>query len=219
MATLDQIIRSKNKGRAPGRPVNNRGTTSAIRKPKAAGSRGPTSAIRKSKGQPVGRAPGRTTRVLVVGGASGGRPQSGGRAQTDGECLIGAETDIKSAAGFVCAGVRNNSPPEVKAISANNVNQALKTLAIAHDYLEEEDLDLYAQVDFPDFATNQSGAKAVLHVFKKVGASTPPTGREPSHAFAPAPHAGQADQPVQGEPAGICQRHVGPSVGGWLRLQ
>ena len=31
------------------------------------------------------------------------------------------------------------------------VNQATKLLALAHSYLEEEQLDLYAQVDLPEY--------------------------------------------------------------------
>lgn len=102
--------------------------------------------------------------MAVTGRAPGGWPSP---ASVSNECLISAETDIKAAAGFVAQGIRASRPPEVKAISAQNVNQALKTLALAHDYLEEEGADLYAQVDFPEFSSNPSGAKATLHVFKK----------------------------------------------------
>ena len=105
----------------------------------------------------------------MVVGKSGRAPAAVARASqaSPGECLVSAETDVKAAAGFVCAGLRSNKPPVVKAISAPSVNQALKTLALAHDYLADESSDLYVQVDFPEYATAPNTGNVALHVFKK----------------------------------------------------
>lgn len=53
------------------------------------------------------------------------------------------------------------------AIGLACVNQATKLLALAHSYLEEEALDLYAQVDFPEYAESSASAMVKLHVFQK----------------------------------------------------
>ena len=84
-----------------------------------------------------------------------------------GACLVGAETDIKKSAGYVCAQLREGAPPPVMAIGLACVNQATKLLALAHSYLEEEALDLYAQVDFPEYAESSASAMVKLHVFQK----------------------------------------------------
>lgn len=82
-------------------------------------------------------------------------------------CYVNAETNIKSSAGYVSKMLREDSPPVVYAISAHNANQALKMLALVHSYLEEEGRDLYAQIDFPEYAENKLSANVALHVFKK----------------------------------------------------
>merc|ERR1719424_1311875 len=47
--------------------------------------------------------------------------------------------------------MREGTPPKVLAISPTCVNAAVKTLALARRYLEEEGLELMATVDFPEF--------------------------------------------------------------------
>ena len=65
------------------------------------------------------------------------------------------------------AQLREGAPPPVMAIGLACVNQATKLLALAHSYLEEEALDLYAQVDFPEYAESSASAMVKLHVFQK----------------------------------------------------
>lgn len=108
--------------------------------------------------------------VVVDGGGKGRRTgKGGGRSAVaeDPQCLIGPGTDVKSSAGFVANMIREGRTPEVKAISAANVNRAVKTLALARSYLEEEKLDFYAQVDFPEFDERNS-AMVTMHLFQKV---------------------------------------------------
>ena len=101
------------------------------------------------------------------GGGGGGGSKGDFKKAPPGACLVGAETDIKKSAGYVCAQLREGAPPPVMAIGLACVNQATKLLALAHSYLEEEALDLYAQVDFPEYAESSASAMVKLHVFQK----------------------------------------------------
>ena len=101
------------------------------------------------------------------GGGGGGGSKGDFKKAPAGACLVGAETDIKKSAGYVCAQLREGAPPPVMAIGLACVNQATKLLALAHSYLEEEALDLYAQVDFPEYAESSASAMVKLHVFQK----------------------------------------------------
>ncbi|KAL1525932.1 hypothetical protein AB1Y20_020758 [Prymnesium parvum] len=174
--TLDELIQSSGRGRGRG-VLRGRGNARARGAGGAARGRAsgkvPRLAGGVQKKAPPPRAGGKAKGAAKAKGGRGaghvivvGRPAGGGR-RAASECLIGAETDIKAAAGFVCAGLRNDDPPVVKAISAHNVNQALKTLALVHSYLEGEHADLYAHVDFPEFSTAPHTASVALHVFKK----------------------------------------------------
>ena len=101
------------------------------------------------------------------GGGDGGGSKGDFKKAPPGACLVGAETDIKKSAGYVCNQLREGTPPPVMAIGLACVNQATKLLALAHSYLEEEALDLYAQVDFPEYAESSASAMVKLHVFQK----------------------------------------------------
>ena len=101
------------------------------------------------------------------GGGDGGGSKGDFKKAPPGACLVGAETDIKKSAGYVCNQLREGAPPPVMAIGLACVNQATKLLALAHSYLEEEALDLYAQVDFPEYAESSASAMVKLHVFQK----------------------------------------------------
>lgn len=123
------------------------------------GGRGVRGAIRKK--------PPPHKRVVVIGKTAGGAAKGRAADASLRECLIGSETDIKSAAGFICVCLRDGEPPVVKAISASNVNRALKTIALVHDYLESANSDLFMLVDFPEFASTSFTGNVQLHVFKK----------------------------------------------------
>lgn len=81
--------------------------------------------------------------------------------------LIGPTTDIKKSAGAVANLVREGTPPVIKAISAPNVNQAIKTLALARIYFLEEGIEAYAAVDFPEYDDSSGTANVNLHVMQK----------------------------------------------------
>jgi stage V sporulation protein SpoVS len=150
----------------------------------AAGGSGRGKGKGKGAGGGIKKTGGAIKKADRVGGGGGGRGgRGGGRGRGGGAtlsaaskkqakeevkaCLVSATTDIKASAGYVCAMLRAGTPPPVMAISPTCVNQATKLLALAHSYLEEEHLDLYAQVDFPEYAESSQTAMVKLHVFKK----------------------------------------------------
>lgn len=104
--------------------------------------------------------------MVVVGGKPGKRTprrQAGGQKSV----LIGPNTDIKLSAGAVANFLREGTPPVVKAISPANVNNAVKTLALARNYVAEEGLEIYVAVDFPEYDEHSGTANVNLHVFQK----------------------------------------------------
>lgn len=150
-------MRSVPLGRAPGKP--------------SAASSSPSASLPRPRAiQKVSPTGGRKTGVIVVGkGKPSGRrtaPVTQDEASSN-ECLIGPSTDIKAAAGYVCAVLRGGGDAVVRAISPSNVNQALKTLALAHAYLAKEGTDIYAHVDLPEYASAPRGGNVALYVFQK----------------------------------------------------
>lgn len=53
-----------------------------------------------------------------------------------------------SVAGAIAALIRNEGEVEVQAIGPHAINQAVKAIAIARSYIEDEGLDLTAQPSF-----------------------------------------------------------------------
>ena len=174
---LEDIIKKQGSSKgAKGKDPKGKGRG---QKAKARAAERPASAIKKAgRGNGGGRGGGGrggggrgSTRGRGRGGGGGGGGGGGSKGDLKkapaGACLVGAETDIKKSAGYVCAQLREGAPPPVMAIGLACVNQATKLLALAHSYLEEEALDLYAQVDFPEYAESSASAMVKLHVFQK----------------------------------------------------
>jgi len=107
------------------------------------------------------------SKVTVVGSQGRRSAQQDAAAEQTPTCLIGPNTDIKLSAGAVANFMREGTPPIVKAISPPNVNQAVKTLALARSYIDDEKLELYVAVDFPEFSDSAATANVNLHVFQK----------------------------------------------------
>jgi len=147
------------------------------------------------------------------GGGGGGRQRQGA------EVKIGAVTDIKLAAGAVANMMREGTPPKVLAISPTCVNAAVKTLALARRYLEEEGLELMATVDFPEFDESANSANVALHLSqkrKRTDLSTVAAQLQVSSSSEPSKVAGAvagtarecADQPVKR----LCVSCAGPAA-------
>jgi len=83
------------------------------------------------------------------------------------ECIVGEDTDIASSAGYLCSTLRDHRPVPVVSSTPASSHKALKMVALAHQYLDKDNQDLYCQVDFPEYATSKGSAKMKLHMFNK----------------------------------------------------
>lgn len=175
--SLDDIVKkaasSRGRGRGRGRGAARgaaRGSARGAVKTGSAAGRG-AAATGRGGGRTLGASRGAIKKVSTRGRGRGrGGTLKTARQPKQAElapCLVGASTDIKAAAGYVCAGLREGAAPPVMAIAPANVNNACKLLALAHSYLAEENLDLYAQVDFPEYQDSPMTASVKLYVFKK----------------------------------------------------
>eukprot|EP00310_Coccolithus_braarudii_P014253 CAMPEP_0183357786 /NCGR_PEP_ID=MMETSP0164_2-20130417/47357_1 /TAXON_ID=221442 /ORGANISM="Coccolithus pelagicus ssp braarudi, Strain PLY182g" /LENGTH=271 /DNA_ID=CAMNT_0025531505 /DNA_START=23 /DNA_END=838 /DNA_ORIENTATION=+ len=165
--SLDDMIsaggRSGGRGRFGGSQARGRGRSGVHVSSRGGGGGGASRGITK-------RAPSSSTscKVTVVGVSGGSQDRRADAFRHEPRaCLIGPNTDIKKAAGSVAKFLREGTPPVVKAISPQNVNQAVKTLALARSYLADEGLDLYAAVDFPEYHSSSSTANVNLHIAQK----------------------------------------------------
>lgn len=73
------------------------------------------------------------------------------RAQTDDNLIrVSSRSRSTAVAGAIAAVVRNSNQAEVQAIGAGAVNQAVKALAIASTYLEEDQIRIANTIYFID---------------------------------------------------------------------
>lgn len=75
---------------------------------------------------------------------------------------VRSESDIHQLAGYIAAGVRESRPPVVSAISIPNVNQAVKAIALARNFIQKEHWDLAVRADFPEYYWNTETARVQL---------------------------------------------------------
>lgn len=98
----------------------------------------------------------RKSSVVVVGRPGPSRNQ-GGRSDTlsqmapdvPTECKIGDATDVKAAAGFLCSLIRARTPVPVLSMTESSSFTAINALGLAHQFLQDDNLDLYCQVRLP----------------------------------------------------------------------
>jgi len=70
---------------------------------------------------------------------------------------VGNSTDAKSLAGAIASCTREGSRVELTAIGAGSVNQAIKSVAIARQFVEEEAIDLCCRPEFVEIVEGESG--------------------------------------------------------------
>ena len=71
---------------------------------------------------------------------------------------VSSNTEAKSLAGAIASCTREGSRVELTAIGAGSVNQAIKAIAIARQYVEEEAIDLCFRPEFVEIAEGSVGA-------------------------------------------------------------
>lgn len=78
---------------------------------------------------------------------------------------VSSQSRSTAVAGAVAGVIREHRRAEVQAIGASAVNQAVKAIAIARTYLEEDGLDLWCQPTFTEVEINGQERTAVrFHV-------------------------------------------------------
>jgi len=70
---------------------------------------------------------------------------------------VSSSTEAKSLAGAIASCTREGSRVELTAIGAGSVNQAIKAIAIARQYVEEEAIDLCFRPEFVEIAEGSVG--------------------------------------------------------------
>lgn len=75
---------------------------------------------------------------------------------------VGAGSKPNGVAGAVSAVIRVERQVQVQAIGAQAVNQAVKAIAIARNYLEEDALDIVCQPSFLKLTLNNEERTAIL---------------------------------------------------------
>ena len=70
---------------------------------------------------------------------------------------VSSNTEAKSRAGTIASCTREGSRVELTAIGAGSVNQAIKAIAIARQYVEEEAIDLCFRPEFVEIAEGGVG--------------------------------------------------------------
>ena len=73
---------------------------------------------------------------------------------------VSSSTEAKSLAGAIASCTREGSRVELTAIGAGSVNQAIKAIAIARQYVEEEAIDLCFRPEFVEITEGGVGATA-----------------------------------------------------------
>lgn len=74
---------------------------------------------------------------------------------------VSSKSRSTAVAGAIAAVIRNSNQAEVQAIGAGAVNQAVKALAIASTYLEEDQLRIVNTIYFIDIEINGEERTAV----------------------------------------------------------
>lgn len=74
---------------------------------------------------------------------------------------ISSSSKPRAVAGAVAAVLRDNGNVEVQAIGAGAVNQAVKSLAIARGYVEEDGIDLVCYPSFEKIVVNGEERTAI----------------------------------------------------------
>jgi len=105
--------------------------------------------------------------------------QTSSTSQDQGQNIIKVSSNSRSTAvaGAIAGVIRERREAVVQAIGASAVNQAVKAMAIARTYLEEDGLDIWCQPSFVDIEID--GQERTALRFRVVSVpreqTTPPT--------------------------------------------
>ena len=84
---------------------------------------------------------------------------------------VSAQSRSTSVAGAIAGDMREHGYAEMQAIGASAVNQAIKAIAIARGYLEQDDMDLAIVPSFTEVDIDGNERTALrLAIFKRTAA-------------------------------------------------
>ena len=81
---------------------------------------------------------------------------------------VGGGSKPTSVAGAISAVIRNDRQVQVQAIGAQAVNQAVKAIAIARNYLEDDGLDIVCQPSFLKLMLKDEERTAILFLISVI---------------------------------------------------
>lgn len=79
---------------------------------------------------------------------------------------VSSKTDVKKLAGSIAKVIRNDSFVEIQVIGAAAVNQAVKSIAIAEEYLKNDDAILKISTNIKFIGVEFDGIKESAILFK-----------------------------------------------------
>lgn len=95
---------------------------------------------------------------------------------------VSAKSRSTAVAGAIAGVIREFHKAEVQAIGAGAVNQAIKAIAIARSYLEQDELDLAAVPTFAEVDINGEERTAVrLYIESRPISEAPPVPHSNGH--------------------------------------
>lgn len=80
------------------------------------------------------------------------------------ELKVSSKSDVKKVAGAIAKSVRNRKENEeisIQAIGAGAVNQTVKSIGIAREYLKQEGFDISTSINFTDVEFNGNKETAI----------------------------------------------------------
>ncbi len=89
---------------------------------------------------------------------------------------VSAKSRSTAVAGAIAGVIRENKHADVQAIGAGAVNQAIKAIAIAHGYLEQDGLDIVCIPTFVEVDVSGEERTAVKLAVEVRSETTPPPG-------------------------------------------
>lgn len=95
-------------------------------------------------------------------------PSNAGAVHNDAEVLkVSTRSRPSAVAGAIAGVIREAGHAEVQSIGAGATNQAIKAVAIARSYLQEEGIDIVCIPSFIDVAIDEEERTAIRLLIKK----------------------------------------------------
>lgn len=99
---------------------------------------------------------------------------------------VSAQSRSTAVAGAIAGVMRDQGYAEVQAIGASAVNQAIKAIAIARGYVEQDEMDLVIVPSFTEVDIEGNERTAVrMAIFKRPAELVASVGHEVDHAVDP----------------------------------